>query len=132
MRISKERILPVGLIRKRQLFLPSRFLFVAHGNQDFFVSLVQGAIVPSQHENNETQCTQSSCDADLPRDIARCLTILKAQSAENISQGERDKSKCIHSDFLCVPCDVSIYRQLRIRVIRESEKLTRHSKQARA
>ena len=83
MRIYKEDIWTISLIRKSHLFPQFSLLFLIHSSQSSLVLPVQPVIPNSHHHNHKAQGRQGSNDTDLPRNISRSLLLLKRLCAQD-------------------------------------------------
>lgn len=106
MRISKERVLPIRLIRKGHL-LPQCFPFpILHRRQHLVLPLVQPPVVQPQHYNHETTRGQTRHNANLPARIPGRLVAPESLRPKHVARAKGDQGQRVHRHLLAVAGDV--------------------------
>ncbi len=108
MRVPKERIPPVGLIRKRHLFPQLHLLLLAHPLQSLFILPVQHPIIPSQDQYDKTQRAKGCNDTNLAGNIPRRFFGLESLGAEDVARCERNHGEGVDGDLFGMTGDVSV------------------------
>ena len=107
MRVDKKHVPPIRLVRKSHP-LPQLVLFrLAHARQRLAVLRIQ-PIVPQPHDDDhETQRRQRRDDADLARDVAGRLLILKRLRAQDVAHAKGNERQRVRRHLFRMARDVA-------------------------